>query len=118
MNALEVRPATLDDVRYYFPDNLMPTFKAWAGVLNGKVVGIGGYAFKDGRWVAFCDMKAEAMKFKRKIVEAGKTAMRAADEQNITLFAWADTGIPGSSNWLRHLGFVETGPLHRRVPNG
>lgn len=112
-----LRPATRQDIEEFWGQST-PTLRAWIGEVDGKVIGIGGYAW-EGRWVAFLDLKSEGRKYKKLIVRAGREMVRAADIQGIPyLYAQADGEEELADKWLKRLGFVKRGKIYYRKLHG
>jgi hypothetical protein len=103
-----VRPATAEDINTYFPDMDKPTVRAWVGELDGRLLGIGGFALVKGRWYGFCDLTKEARPYKLKIVRTAKMIMNEARKQGIRyLYASLDENERGAKRWVESLGFVQ-----------
>lgn len=124
MNVSEpiIRTATLADLAAFYPGREAPTLKAWVGVEDGAIIGVGGYAFRDGRWFAFCDLAQAARRYRKALVKTGRKVVEEADLQGIAyLYAERDPEEPGAGRWLASLGF-ETDPrteyLFRRKRHG
>ena len=101
-----IRPSTKDDIETFSDMADKPTIRAWVGELDGRIIGIGGFAFSHGRWIAFCDLTDEAKKHKMAIMRAGKMALNEARKQGIKfIYAEADLKQTGSIRWLKSLGF-------------
>lgn len=103
-----VRPATREDVEAFRgAAGLDPTIKAVAGVVDGEVVALAGFAFVGGRVIAFCDLKPAARRFP---VLIHRTARKLLDEARRDgrrlIYAEADAAEPGARRWLAALGFV------------
>jgi len=101
-----VRPATTEDLEAYFPGAVKPTVRAWVGELDGKLIGIGGYAFAQGRWIAFCDLTKDARKYKFQIARTAKMIMGEAKKQGLK-YVYVDINKEesGAEKWLKSLGF-------------
>jgi len=101
-----VRRATADELAALAPSNDRPTIKAWVGVVGGQIVGIGGLAFRNGRWIAFCDLTDKARRHKRAIVAAGSAVMHEARwAGHRFVYAQPDPNEPIAGRWLESLGF-------------
>lgn len=105
-----VRPATREDFAAF--DGRTPEHTAWAvaGVVDGRVIGLGGFMRRQGWLFAFCDLTPEARKYKVTMV---KTARRILDEARKSgrryIYAIADPDEPGAERWLQSLGFEPVG---------
>jgi hypothetical protein len=79
---------------------------------EGRLIGIGGLAFVDGRVVAFSDLCASARRRKRSLHRVALRAMAEARASGHRLIH-AEAGEATSGRWLRRLGFAhEGGTLH------
>jgi N-acetylglutamate synthase-like GNAT family acetyltransferase len=82
------------------------TVRAWVGEVDGEVLGMGGFARHQGRWVAFCDLKDEARKYKVTIVKMAQMILREADRMGIKFaYATVDAEEANAIRWMETLGF-------------
>ena len=80
--------------------------RAWVAELDGKIVGIGGFAFSHGRWFGFCDLKEALRPHRFTIARTAKKAMREALRQGIRfIYAEADNDEATATRFLTSLGF-------------
>jgi hypothetical protein len=101
-----VRRATPAELEVLAPADGRPTIKAWVGEVDSRIVGFGGLAFKQGRWIAFCELSKEARRHKRAIVRAGRRVMGEARRAGHPfVYAQADRNEPTARRWLESLGF-------------
>jgi hypothetical protein len=101
-----VRRATPAELAVLAPGDNRPTVKAWVGELDGRIVGFGGLAFQQGRWIAFCELSEEAQHYKRAIVRAGRNVLDEARRAGHRfVYAQADGSEPTARRWLDSLGF-------------
>ena len=101
-----VRQAALEDIEAFVGDGEWLTMKAWVGEIDGRIVGLGGLAYRHGRWIAFCELSDEARPHKRAIVRAGRAAIDAARRAGHPfIYAEADESEPMATRWLESLGF-------------
>src|SRR3990167_9902397 len=102
-----VRLATKADIDAFSDMAGKPTVKAWAGEVDGKIIGIGGLAFAKGRWFAFCDLTEEARPHKMTIMRTAKRLFAEARRDGIKfIYAEASPDEPRSIEWLSSLGFI------------
>lgn len=113
---IEVRPSTVRDIIEYSGD--LPPFRvrAFTGLLNGKIIAIGGIAYlPNGAALAFLDANDEA-RVKAKL-SLYKTAKRLVDECKArgitTINARASIDIEAAQRFLLRLGFKLTDPAAR-----
>jgi len=101
-----VRRATPTELAALVPGDDRPTVKAWVGAVDGRIVGFGGLAFKQGRWIAFCELSEDARRHKRAIVRAGRNVIaEARRDGHRFVYAEADGNEPTARRWLESLGF-------------
>jgi hypothetical protein len=101
-----VRRATPAEIAALAPSDDRPTVKAWVGELDGRIVGFGGLAFKQGRWIAFCELSEDARHYKRAIVTAGRGVIDEARRVGHRfVYARADDNESMARRWLESLGF-------------
>jgi len=118
-----VRPATAEDLETYYPGTVRPTIKAWLGEVDGEVIAIGGFAFSQGRWFGFFDIKPDVREtlrtsfaYKKTLVRAAKMIMGEAKRQGIKyIYAEVSKTEHGAGKWLGSLGFlpVPNTAIHR-----
>jgi hypothetical protein len=102
-----VEPATREDIEAFSDIPNKPTMKAWAGKIDDQIVLLGGLAFKQGRWFAFCDLKDEAREHKFALARAAIRVFEDARAMGIRyVYAEADPDEPTSHRWLTSLGFT------------
>ena len=83
-----------------------PTVRAVAGVLDGRIIGVGGVAFFKGWAVAFCDLEDDALRHPVTLHKAARQVVRWMQESGRRfVFAEADPDYPRSRQWLTRLGF-------------
>jgi len=103
---LVLRHATRADIAAYSDMADKPTIKAMVGDLDGRLLGIGGMAFIDGRWFAFCDVTEEGRAYKRAIIKAALDVMRDAARDGVKyIYADPDPKEPGAIPWMERFGF-------------
>ena len=101
-----IRTATRDDIEAFSKLRNKPTIMAWVGDIDGRIVGIAGFARVHGRWYGFCDMREEARPYKMTIARAAKRAMQDAKRHGIKfIYAKNDPKELGAERWLTSLGF-------------
>ena len=104
MAKVTVRPATRADIAAFSDLADKPTLRAWVGELDGRLIGMGGFAFVQGRWVAFSDLTEEARAHKMTLMRAAIRAFAAARDSRIRfIYAAPDPAEPGAVKWLRRL---------------
>ena len=118
MAKLVVRPATAEDIAT-FSGNLpnRPTVRAVVGEIDGRIVGMGGFARTNARWIAFCDLTPEVRPYKMTIMRTALRLLCEARRDGIRfVYADADLNEPRSLAWLARLGFEpdpRSGTLYR-----
>lgn len=105
---LEIVPLTQDHlVELYGPDGRIPTVKGVAGLLDGEVIGAGGFAIAAGKVIAFCEIRDAAREFKTAIHRSAIRLMLEARERHRMIMAECDPKEVGAPKWLSRLGFEE-----------
>lgn len=108
--SFEIVPLTQDHlVSLYGPDGRWPTVKGVAGLLDGEVIGAGGFAIVKGQVIAFCELREAAREFKTAIHRSAIKLMRQARERHKMIVAECDPNEEGAPKWLARLGFEEIG---------
>lgn len=112
MKKSNLRKGTKEDLYGFYaarePNRLLflPTVHVWVGEVDGRVVGLGGLAFRDGHWIAFCDLTPEARRYKISIVRLSRQIMSWADAKGIRrIYAQIDPAEAGAVHWALSLGF-------------
>ena len=106
MTKCNVRPATREDIEAFSPVRNKPTIRALCLEVDGKIIGLAGYAFVKGRYFGFCDLDDEARQYKMHIARAAKRFLKAARDEGIKfIYAEADPEERGAVRWLTSLGF-------------
>ncbi len=101
---MQVRPATAEDIALF--SDASPTFRAWVGVVSGKVVGLSGLVRVRGRWFIFCDLTDEAKKYKMTIARNAHRVMDEVRKMGIQfVYARIDENEPRAITWITTLGF-------------
>ena len=110
-----IEPATMEYAKEFYGDQYTKSFKGYAALLDGKVVGIGGISFEGKARALFSDMKKEMRPFKRDIVKGVRILGEMVKNARYPIFAVADNKEPASEKLLTKLGFVPNGDV---VPTG
>lgn len=78
---------------------------------DGEVLAVGGIQWEPtGSYVmVFMDMKPEAAKYPRELLEGGRQVVTLARRSGLPAYAMQDTEIESSERFLRHLGFEPVG---------
>lgn len=101
-----IRPASREDIESFSDMPNKPSMLAWAGEIDGRIVGLAGFVFSKGRWLGFCDLTEEARKHKMTIARAAKRILAEAGNRGIKfIYAEADQNEPRAVRWLTSLGF-------------
>lgn len=104
---MRIRPATAEDIAAFSGLPSKPTIRAWVGEADGKVIALAGFAFSKGRWLAFCDLRPEARKYKMALARGALRAFAEIKRQGIKyVYAEVDPDEPGAVRWLTSLGFT------------
>lgn len=102
---LDIRPATLSDIRSFYPAGGVPaTIRALAVVVDGDVQALMGVAYC-GQIQAFSELKPEVRENKKVIAVAIRAMLRLLKSVKFPVYAVADTSFPGSAKLLEKCGF-------------
>lgn len=108
MSEITVRPATAEDIAFFKDETVTPTARAWVGITDGKPVGMGGIAFVQGRWIAFCNVTEECRPHKKTIVRTARLIFEELRRQGVRyVYATADPKEKNAVKWMCSLGFSE-----------
>ena len=103
---LTIRPATAEDIAAFSDMPNKPSIRAMAGELDGRIVGLGGLVFHQGRWLGFVDLLPEARPHKIAIARAAIRFLEEARRDGIKfIYVEADLNEPTALRWLTSLGF-------------
>jgi N-acetylglutamate synthase-like GNAT family acetyltransferase len=105
-----IRKATKQDIDEFADSINVPrasqTVRAWVGEVDGEVLGIGGFARHQGRWIAFCDLKDKARTYKMTIVKTARMIMDEAQKSGIKFaYATVDPEEANAVRWMESMGF-------------
>ena len=103
-----IKYATQDHAKEFYGEN-RKTFKGYAALLNGNVVGIGGLCFEKDKMVLFSDMKKEMRPYKKTIVKCIKILGKMVEQTKYPVVAIADKNEKMSERILIKLGFEPSG---------
>lgn len=111
-----MRQATLDDLRSYYGGDPPATVRAWALLLDGKVMGVlgiayGGLARERSVPEVFSESREEFAPYRNTmpVIAAIKDVMRLVKRTKPAPIAIADKRFPQSEQVLRRLGAVRIG---------
>jgi len=104
-----LRPTVPADIPFITDKPLPARIQGITAEVDGRVLGIGGFSFRDGAIVAFVAMTDEARKYPTAIHRAGLAAMALARREGYPrIVAEAEPGNPAAERWLLRLGFKRT----------
>jgi len=106
---VRLRPTVAADLAAVTDQPLPARIQGITAEIDGRVLGIGGFSFRDGVIVAFVAMNDEARKYPAAIHRAGLMAMAVARRNRLPIVvAEAEPGNPAAERWLMRLGFRRT----------
>lgn len=121
MKPLTVRRATAEDIAAFSDMTEKPTIIGWVGEVDGRIIGLGGFARGGARWVAFADLTEEARPYRMTIARTAIRAMQEAKRLGFRfVYAAKDDSEPTAEKWLKSLGFSldpKSNTLFRWRPN-
>lgn len=83
--------------------------KGIVAVKDGKVIGAGGLAFKNGVVCAFADLTDEVRPFKTMIHRTAVRFLKEARKRHRRIYVEMDEQEPTAERWLTRLGFRKVG---------
>lgn len=106
---MKIVPATREMMESYFGQEHRRTVRAWAGVENGEVLGVGGVCVNRHALVVFLSMKEDLRERFRKypgpLVRMTRKLQKYATERQLPLVATPDMKIPCAEKFLKAMGF-------------
>lgn len=109
-----IRRATPDDLAVFCGPELARavTTKAWVGLIDGQIAGIGGFHFEAGTIMAFLNIpEGPARTCKATIWKMAVATMRDAKAMGYRrVFADMDEDEPNAQRFLERLGFKRVKP--------
>lgn len=104
-----LRPTIAADLAAVTDQPLPARIQGITAEVDGRVLGIGGFSFRDGSIVAFVAMNEEARRYPAAIHRAGLAAMELARRNRFpVVVAEAEPDNPAAERWLVRLGFRRT----------
>lgn len=103
-----------DDFQAFYGRDLPYTAKGWVAELDGKIIGIGGFALLGMPALAFSDMTEEMKAFPITIMRESKRIMAELAKTRSSAYCLASKEFPNSAQFLERLGWV----WQRSDPNG
>lgn len=100
----EIVPATLPMLTAFYGHAPQRSMFAFAGLADGQPLAIFGLYYDDARLVLFSDIRPEARRFKKRLVQGAFRVMALAREKAVPVYAVADC-VEGSVRLLERLGF-------------
>lgn len=119
---ITIEPATKARAKEFYGEQCAKSFKGYAALLNGKVVGIGGLSFENETMMLFSDIKEELRPFKEDIWKAIGLLGELVKKANYPVIAVASNKEKASERLLIKLGFASSGhstpegKIFRRFP--
>lgn len=104
-----IEPATIEHAKEFYGDQHTKSFKGYAALLDGKVVGIGGLSFENETMMLFSDIKDEIRPFKDDIWKGIDILDGMIKKTNYPIVAIASSKEKNSEMLLTKLGFNPTG---------
>ena len=78
-------------------------------LVGGEVLAVGGIQYNVDWVKVFMDMKPEAVKYPKLLLEGGRKVVEVARRSPVPVYAMQDKEIESSGRFLRHLGFEPVG---------
>lgn len=104
-----IRPATRADIDQLISEPLPYRIRAFAVEADGKLLGVGGFAYQPNDTIAAFVLKAPgAERYKLSLHRAGLMAMAEAKAAGFRrIVALAEKTNPAAERWLTRLGFKQ-----------
>jgi hypothetical protein len=103
---LIVRRTTREDIEDYSPLETNPSIRAMTFELDDYIIGMGGIARIQGRWLAFFSITDELRPYKITIARAAIRFFAHLRKEGVKfIYADRDPNEPTSERWLESLGF-------------
>lgn len=108
---VEIRPATPDDIFAFAKEQAPYRVRAYVGVEDGEIIGIGGVAYLPGGAVlAFLNITEQARRRPVALMKVARRVIREARERGVkTINALCDDEIEAAGRFLNRLGFRHLG---------
>lgn len=101
-----MRPTTRADVEAYSPLETNPSIKARTFLIDDEIVGMGGVARIQGRWLAFFSLTDKLRPHKVTIARAAIRFFEQMRQEGVKfIYAEKDQTEPTSDRWIKSLGF-------------
>lgn len=100
-----IRRATAADVTSWYGKPVERSMRAIVAEIDGRAIGLAGYAFDGERMIAFSEMKDELRQHKKTILRAAREYMRMLREYKVPVVAIANQNEKSAVFFLLHIGF-------------
>lgn len=103
----EIRKASVEDYKFFYPGQPVPTFDGIVAEINGKPVAIGGFCHYAGYVVAFVDLREEARPYFMHLYRLAHSYMEKARVAGYRyVYAKRDPNQDTADRFVRRFGFV------------
>lgn len=99
-----ILPATHELLTQFYGEPPSRSMRAFVGIADGVPLAVFGLYYDVGRMVLFSDIRPEARRFKKTIVQGAKAVIELAKEMRVPVHAVAGTA-DGSVRLLERMGF-------------
>lgn len=106
----EIRPATVELLTAFYGAPPARSMRAFVGLADGSALAVFGLAYEEGRMLLFSDLKPEARRYKKTLVQGAFRVMALARAMNVPVHAVAGCA-DGSVRLLERLGFERVGDV-------
>lgn len=108
-NKVTIRPTVPEDLHELVPDGWPYRARAYTGLVDGRVIGIGGIGVLPGKcFIAFAHLTDEARQYPVALHKTAlKTIAEAKERGARRIMAIPDASVPAAGAWLERLGFTE-----------
>ena len=103
-----------EDFRSFYGRDIPFSARGWVAELDGRVIGLAGFALLGNPPMAFSDMTEEMKAFPVTIMRESRKVMKTLAKDRKTAYCLASKDLPGSEKFLQRLGWK----WHTTDPNG
>jgi hypothetical protein len=102
---IEIVPATAELLDVYFGETPAPRIRGYVALLDGRPIGVGGFAYRGGTVEVFSNIKPEMKQYRVTLFKVARMIMRHVEIVGLPAFATPDPDEPTADRFLARLGF-------------
>lgn len=108
---ISIEPATRESLTDYYGRAPSARVRAVVARHEGKVVGVGGIAYRQGHVEVFSDLDPVMKEHKKTLYRTALAVVQMAKDSGYPAVASQDQDIAGSGRFLSRLGFKQQGEV-------